>query len=227
MNWHRLPSGPHAGRTVPEVFFIDPDYLFKGFEAREFNGAVLADAAEVCRLATHIRVPRGEDEEQEVAVLYHLLPDGSFGGFVIVAMSDPRLPEFQKYAAARSAGLDVSIPRRIAPSDATATKGMVEAVLFQFYRDPNKQLPAADCAAFFENNENFLDGVVPSDGVGHPSRRHALLRRRERQAVRAVHPGSRDRCAGRDARRRSGRVRLLHASGRHRHLRPLRGRGSR
>lgn len=156
MKWHRLPSGPHAGQTVPEVFFRDPDYVLDGFEAGDFNAAVLAEAAEVCRLATHIRVPRGEDEEHEVAVFYHLLPDGSFGGFVIAAKSDPRLTEFQKYAAACSAGLDVTVPRRIAPSDARATKGMVEAVLWHYFGDPHRQLSAAECEAFFENEENFL-----------------------------------------------------------------------
>ena len=129
MNWHRLPSGPHAGKTVPKVFFLDPDYVFGGFDAGEFNGPLLAEAAGVCRLATHIRVPRAEDEEQEVAVMYHLLPDGGFGGFVIVAKSDPRLAEFERFSAARSEGFDVTVARRIARCDQAATKGMVR----QFY----------------------------------------------------------------------------------------------
>jgi hypothetical protein len=157
MKWHRLASGPHAGRTVPEVFFLrDPDYVLDGFEAGLFNGAMLAEAAEVCRLATHIRVPRGEDEDPEVVVLYHLLPDGSFGGFVIVAKSDPRLAEYERFSAARSDGFDVAVPRRIAPGDAAATKGMVEAVLWHYFGDPHAELTAAQCAAFFENEGHFL-----------------------------------------------------------------------
>ena len=84
MTWHQLATGPHAGKMLPEVLFEDPDYLFNGIEAGALDGAMLAEAIEVRRRAARIRVPRDEDEEREVVVLYHLLPNGSFGGFVIV-----------------------------------------------------------------------------------------------------------------------------------------------
>ena len=156
MNWRQLATGPHAGKTLPEVFFTDPDAVFDGIEAGVFDGAMLAEADRGSRLASRIRVPRGEDEEQEVVVFYHLLPDRSFGGFVVVAESDPRLDEYERFSAARSEGFDLTVPRRIAPSDATGTRGMVEAVRFQFFGDPHKQLTAAECVRFFENEENFL-----------------------------------------------------------------------
>ena len=140
MTWHPLTTGPHAGKTLPEVFFEDPDYLFDGVETGAFDVAILAEAVEVRRRAARIRVPRDENAEQEVVVLYHLLPDGSFGRFLIVAQSDPRLADYVRFSAACSDGLDVTVPRRIAPTDRTATKGMVEAVVYQSFGDPRRRL---------------------------------------------------------------------------------------
>ena len=155
MTWHPLPSGPHVGKTVPEVFFEDPDYVLDVIETGEFNGAVLTEAFEVCRLARCIRVPRGEDEEQEVVVLYHVLPDRSFGGFVIVAKSDPKLREYERFSVASSDNcFDLSIPQRIAPLDERATKVMIQAVLFQLFGE-HAQLTTEECVAFFESEENF------------------------------------------------------------------------
>ena len=153
---HPLPSGPHVGKTVAEVFLEDPDYVLDVIETGEFNGAVLTEAFEVCRLAKCIRVPRGEAGEQRVAVLYHVLPDRSFGGFVIVAKSDPKLREYERFSVASSDNrFDLSIPQRIAPRDERASKAMVEAVLFHYFGDPHAQLTAEACIAFFEDGSNF------------------------------------------------------------------------
>jgi hypothetical protein len=160
VNWHQLATGPHAGKTLAEVFFDDPDYLFDGIEAGQFGGATLVEAIQVRRLATRIRVPRGDDKEQEVVVLHHLLPDGSFGGFIIVGKSDPRLAEYEHFSAARSEGFDVTVPRRIAPGDRNATKGMVEAVLFQLVGDPHRRLTREECITFFDDPGNFLEELA-------------------------------------------------------------------
>jgi len=158
MTWHPLPSGPHVGKTVPEVFFEDPDYVLDVIETGELNGTVLTEAFEVCRLARCIRVPRGEDEEQEVVVLYHVLPDRSFGGFVIVAKSDPKLREYERFSVASSDNcFDVSIPWRIAPGHERATKLMVEAVLFRYFGNSHRRLTAEKCGAFFDDESNFLE----------------------------------------------------------------------
>jgi hypothetical protein len=156
VTWHQLTTGPHAGKTLPEVFFIDADNVLDGIETGEFDAGALAEADRVRRLASRIRVPRREDDEQEVVVLYHLLPDGSFGGFVIVPKSDPRLAEYERFSTARSEGLDVTVSRRIAPGDWSATKEMVEALVFRLLGDPHRRLTAAECITFFDDPRNFL-----------------------------------------------------------------------
>lgn len=137
--------------------FEDPDYVLDGIEAGVFDGGMLAEAVEVRRRAARIRVPRDVGEEQEVVVLYHLLPDRSFGGFVIVAKSDPRLADYKRFSAAQSDGLDMTMPRRIAPGDRTATKGMLEGARFQLFADPHRRVTPRECVAFFDDADNFLE----------------------------------------------------------------------
>ena len=108
MTWHKLTTGPHTGKTLPEVMLQEPDYVLDRLEAGQFDGALLAEATEVCRRAARIRVPRGDDQEQEVLVAYYLLLNRSFGGFTIVAKSDPRLADFKRFSAAQSQGFDLN-----------------------------------------------------------------------------------------------------------------------
>lgn len=154
MTWHRLSSGPNAGKTLPEVFFEDPDYVLGGLEAGEFDGAMLAEAVEIRSRASRIRIPDHEGEGHLV-VFYHLLPDRSFGGFSIVAQSDPKLVDFKRFAVGSSQGFDLTMPRRIAPADPRATRMMLGGVLFQYFGTPHTKLTAKECVAFFEDDQNF------------------------------------------------------------------------
>jgi hypothetical protein len=149
MPWTKLTTGPHAGKTLPEVMLSDPDYVFGAARRGEFGDVMLAEATKVCRRAARIRIPR----EEEAVAFFHLLPDGKFGGFTIVARSDPRLGQYRKFSAAESEHLDLSIPGRIAPNDPQAVKVMLGGVLFQFFGDPKASLTPEECAGFFSDPE--------------------------------------------------------------------------
>ena len=36
--WSLLKAGKHAGRSLPQILFLDPDYCFWAFEKKVFQG---------------------------------------------------------------------------------------------------------------------------------------------------------------------------------------------
>jgi hypothetical protein len=146
VTWTPLPGGPHEGMTLPEVLFIDPDYVFHGVEHGKF-AAWLPQAREVCLRATRIRPHR---DRREVLVLYHL-HGAQFSGVSVVARNDPRLVRYRTFAAAGSAYLDLLMVRCLAPEDPTALKAMVQRVLMTHFGHPNAKLTREQAESFFND----------------------------------------------------------------------------
>lgn len=147
--WTPLPAGPHEGRTLPEVVFLDPDFVLAALEAGALDAPWLEEAKEVCRRASRIRPCRGA--RRAVTVLYHLnayFPE-RFSGISVVVKRDQRLSEFRKFSAAESAFLDLTMARRIAPHDPGASRGLVEHLLVTHFGDPNAKLTRRQAEDFF------------------------------------------------------------------------------
>jgi hypothetical protein len=155
MNWSKLQDGRHAGKTLAHVMFEDPDFVLGALGRDEFEGVLADEAAEVCRRAARIRIPR-EDGDEQMVLFFHLLPNGEFGGYAKVAKSDPKRTQYRKFSVAESNYFDITIPRRIAPHDISATATMMRGLLFELVGDPNAKLSADDCADFF-NAPDFID----------------------------------------------------------------------
>ena len=63
MVWSELEFGRHAGKTLPQVMFSDPDWFFWAYESGAFNGDPLLkkESEEIHAKSTAIQVPqRGE-----------------------------------------------------------------------------------------------------------------------------------------------------------------------
>jgi hypothetical protein len=148
VTWTPLPAGPHAGKTLPEVLFQDPDFVFDGVEHGRFEGELMEQARRVLLLSTCIRPSR---DAREVTVLYHLSAHRphQFSGVSVVAKDDPRLAEY--HAAAGSAFLDLLMVRCLAPEDKTALRGLVQRVLFTHFGDPNAALTRDQAEDFFND----------------------------------------------------------------------------
>ena len=56
--WSLLEAGKYAGRSLPQILFMDPDYFFWAVEKKVFQGRLAAQAAELARKARHIKIPK-------------------------------------------------------------------------------------------------------------------------------------------------------------------------
>ena len=56
--WSLLKAGKYAGRSLPQILFMDPDYFFWAVEKKVFPGSLAAQAAELARKTRHIKIPK-------------------------------------------------------------------------------------------------------------------------------------------------------------------------
>jgi hypothetical protein len=171
MKWAVLPFGPHAGKTLPEVFFTDPHYLFTTLEAEGFKGDLWHQAVDI-RWMPPIRVPRDPDENQDVLVLLRTLPDHRFGGYTVVERRDPRLPAYMRCSVGHSRGLDFNLVRILFRDDPEALGVLLGGLKFDYMGNPNAEMSAEECIGFFEHESNF----VPSDDEYPPRLKYVYLR---------------------------------------------------
>ncbi|MCX6929227.1 MAG: hypothetical protein NT154_39315 [Verrucomicrobia bacterium] len=154
MNWTELMFGKHAGKTLPQVVFADPDWFFWAYECGALERHGMQDEAEaVYSRATRIRIP--QDDGQSLVAEYALChKDGRFANVELVLESRPlhqgssptmRLPVF-----------DLSVPRRFCAYDKSGCRALVDALKVYLFGDPDYRLTKQHCARFFENDANFV-----------------------------------------------------------------------
>lgn len=135
----------------------DPDYVLGGLDAGEFSGRLLVQAEEACRRAS--RIWPCSNVPQDVTVFYFLnsYDPTRLGGFTVVRTKDRRVDRYKKMSAAESAFLDLSLPRRIAPLDSTATQVVLGGVKLAHCGRHDAILTQAEAEDFF-NNPNCIAG---------------------------------------------------------------------
>jgi hypothetical protein len=74
--WSLLEGGKYAGRSLPQILFLDPDYFFWAVEKKVFQGRLAAQAAELARKARHIKIPKPDPENW--CVEYFFTPENKF-----------------------------------------------------------------------------------------------------------------------------------------------------
>lgn len=155
--WTSLLAGPHAGKTLPQVMLEDPDLVFVALEAGAFGGPLMVEAEEVCRRAARIWPCRGAPRDLTVLYSLNAYDRTRFADFTVVRKSDRRLARYRKFAAAESEFLDLSLPRRMAPKDPTATHVVLGGVKHVHFRDPGATLTREEAETFF-NDPNRVAG---------------------------------------------------------------------
>src|ERR1035441_3239065 len=89
MYWTELMFGKHYGKTLPQLAFTDPDYLFWAMDEGVFNRYGLrGEARLVCQRATHIRIPQRVGENL-VAEYTFCSSDGRFVYLELVPENSP------------------------------------------------------------------------------------------------------------------------------------------
>ena len=105
--WSLFKAGKYAGRSLPQILFLDPDYFFWAVEKKVFQGRLAAQAAELARKARHIKIPKPDPENW--CVEYFFTPENKFSWYRFV---DPeRAGYVGSSITSRSKHIDMSVVR--------------------------------------------------------------------------------------------------------------------
>jgi hypothetical protein len=69
IHWAPITFGPHKGKTLPQVFFADPDYFIRMHDEGRFSGRLSNDAECIYERATRIRPPGKDPRLWEFAII--------------------------------------------------------------------------------------------------------------------------------------------------------------
>ncbi len=161
--WFRLTTGPHAGLTIPALLFTDPGHFFVTHENGEFYGPITADATEVHRRATAIRIP--ERYGPNLAVEYVI----DRGGFEDLRLCPANM--LLERGCFMQPVLDMSAAHSLKPYDTWGNKLMLRAIKAILFGKSDYRMTAARAAAFFENDQNFVlatPTIAPSPAAEQP-----------------------------------------------------------
>jgi hypothetical protein len=154
MSWTELNFGKHAGKSLPQVLFSDPDWFFWAFETGVFakRAALASEAKLLSERARSIKPPTDEFDDPVVEYLIHR-PTMKFSHFDVV----PRERELHVGGspAFRSSVIDMSVPRRIAQYDKTGCKSLVSSLKSYLFGGKSARITRARAEAFFSEPSNF------------------------------------------------------------------------
>src|SRR5947209_7906271 len=116
MAWTDLNFGKHAGKSLPQVLFADPDWFFWAVDNGVFakRPALAREAAILNTRARNIKIPRPDAGIMIVEYVVHP-PTGKFSHFSLVPRE--REPHDGSSPTFRSHVIDMSVPRKIAQYD--------------------------------------------------------------------------------------------------------------
>jgi hypothetical protein len=152
MTWTIMKTGEYAGRTLPQVLFIDPDWFFYCMEKHGFSGNLflMREAQDIDKKARSIRIPQDGD----FVVEYDIMPvTGGFCGMGIV----PRTNDWNVGAtkSLRRDTINMSIPHFIKPNHKDSNRmfiSQLKKILFGSSRVP---MTKKRCEEFFDDPKNF------------------------------------------------------------------------
>jgi hypothetical protein len=145
--WTKLDFGKHAGRTLPQVVLLDPNWFFWAFGKGIFPGPLADEAAILAHRATHIKIPKRKPRTWEVQ--YRHERDGRFIGFGFV---DAKSPSYG--CVTRLPYVDLSHVRRGNIHDKRDCRRMIREVRAIYFGGLN--LTKKRCEAFFDRERNFV-----------------------------------------------------------------------
>ncbi|WP_205479523.1 hypothetical protein [Sphingomonas arenae] len=153
MTWTKIPFGKHAGKTLPQVAFGDPDYIYWALEEDIFKGrSIAAELTEVGRKGKRIKIPA--DGASSKKVRYYI--DRVLNKLANVEVIDADQGAHVGSSGTRdSAFFDLSMPRKIATYDKTGGKFVVSAVKYYVFGKKSARMTKERCEEFFDDPTNF------------------------------------------------------------------------
>ena len=150
-HWSEVSFGSHKGKTLPQIAFLEPDWLFWAVETGACHGALHREAAEVERRARCIRIPN--DPAGLLVAKYLFDPiTGKFSHLQIVPATRPLHEGAGR--TMRKPFIDLSVPRSISEYDKLGGSILTSRVRNLFFGDGSK-MSRARADSFFASKNNF------------------------------------------------------------------------
>ncbi len=157
MSWTVVDFGKFRdkNKTLPQILFSDPDWFFWAVEGGAFKNqmSLQAEAADLQRKATHIRVPQKDAADRQVVEHYIHAPTMKYSHFILVPESKPF--HAGSSPSMRADVIDMSFPRSIAKYDKTGCKLLIDSLKQTYFGSKSKRVTKALCEQFFDDGGNF------------------------------------------------------------------------
>ena len=159
--WSELEFGKHAGKTLPQVMFSDPDWFFWAYDSGAFNGdpSLKKESEEIHAKSTAIQVPQRGEGKMVVEYTIHK-PTHKFNGLDLVPESKPH--HKGSSVTFRRSVIDMSLVRQIAKYDKLGYKRLIRDLKHLLFGDSRIRMTKQRCEDFFSDHANF-------DLVIHPA----------------------------------------------------------
>ena len=154
MSWKIVDFGKHEGKSLPQIAFIDPDYLFWGVERDVFHeDPMLAlQARTVAGRAQRILIP--DNSVMNKSVRY--MVDRRRGKLDAVLLIDMHKGAEMGYSHPNDQRhFDLSYARRLCAYDKHGAKLIVRAIKRDVFGDPRTYLKKKLVERFFDDETNF------------------------------------------------------------------------
>jgi hypothetical protein len=170
-SWTPLTFGKHAGKTLPQVAFLDPDWLFWAWSEAAFGeqGPLYEEARNVVARAQAIRIPDGPDRRKRVAVYHWQVVRKP--RFVDLDVSPEEEAPDQSMLVRTRPVIDLGLLRAISNYDKTGYKLLIAAVKQVLFGFAKYKMTKARAEDFFDEDRNFVRGhagASPVEKVASP-----------------------------------------------------------
>jgi hypothetical protein len=150
-----LKGGKYAGRSLPQILFLDPDYFFWAVENKVFQGRLATEAAKLSWKARHIKIPKPDPENW--CVEYFFTPENKFSWYQFV---DPeRARHVGSSITSRSKHIDMSVARESCRYDKRGYKRFIKNLKRHLFGNSATKMTAQRCEEFFDDRDNFGSGI--------------------------------------------------------------------
>jgi hypothetical protein len=156
MSWTELNFGKHAGKSLPQVLFADPDWFFWAVDNNVFakRPAISREAEILNTRARNIKIPAAEAGTMTVEYVVHR-PTGKFSHFDLVPREREE-PHDGSSPTFRSNVIDMSVPRQIAQYDKLGCRSLISSLKFHVFGSKSARITKERAEAFFSNKANFV-----------------------------------------------------------------------
>ena len=148
MRWTTLNFGTHEGKSLPQIVISDPDWFFWAVARGVFTGTLAAEAEDLVKMATAIKIPKPHSKRWRVEYRYE--DRGSFLGFEFV-----RANSHCGHHATRQPHLDLSCVRRGKAYDKKGCRNLLRDFRRRYF-GKSASATKRRCEEFFSNPKNFV-----------------------------------------------------------------------